>query len=149
MKRHNTLKQKTFISPDIWNVVGLGWKRKEDWIFSFARQHQKSHMYILQNDWEIAVSNGNLAVSNGNSFNEPLFIFSMGRSAPRETIKQTLFVRGVFGTCTCSKQHLGKAPFSISLRAAFINCKQTPTASLKSLSWLSSFFLKSIVGVHC
>lgn len=71
-----------------------------------------------------------------------LYFFSMGRSTTRVTIKQTLFVRGDFGISTCSKQHLGKIPFSISLRAAFINGKQTPTASLKSLSWLSSFFLK-------
>ena len=55
---------------------------------------------------------------------------------------QTLFVKGEAGISIFSKQLLGKTPFSISLIAAFINGKQTVTASLKSLSWLSSFFLE-------
>lgn len=54
---------------------------------------------------------------------------------------KTLLVNGDVGISTLSKQLLGKIPFPISLVAAFIKGKQTLTASLKSLSWLSSFFL--------
>jgi hypothetical protein len=55
---------------------------------------------------------------------------------------QTLFVEEQLGISTFSKQLLGKVPFSISLRAACINGKETLTASFKSLSQLTSFFLK-------
>jgi hypothetical protein len=53
-----------------------------------------------------------------------------------------LFVKGQLGISIFSKKLLGKVPFSISLTAACINGKQTMTASFKSLSQLTSFFLK-------
>ena len=56
----------------------------------------------------------------------------------------TLFVDGDAGISIFREQLCGKTPFSISLMAAFITGKQTATASLKSLSWLSSFFLLKI-----
>lgn len=57
---------------------------------------------------------------------------------------QTLFVEGEVGTSMLKEQSLGKTPFSISLTAAVTNGKQMLTASLKSLSWLSSFFLQEV-----
>lgn len=48
-----------------------------------------------------------------------------------------------------SKQRFGKSPFSISLMAACISGKQTSAASLKSLSWLSSFLLAKVIKVQC
>ena len=55
---------------------------------------------------------------------------------------QTLFAEGEVGISILRKQLLGKTPISVSLMAAFIKGKQTATASLKSLSWLSSLFLQ-------
>ena len=53
----------------------------------------------------------------------------------------TLLLVGEEGTSMFSIQLLGKSPFSVSLIEACINGKQTSTASLKSLSLLSSFLL--------
>lgn len=53
----------------------------------------------------------------------------------------TLLVKGDLGISIFRKQFLRKVPFTTSLIAAFIKGKQSTTASLKSVSWLSSFFL--------
>jgi len=61
----------------------------------------------------------------------------------------TLLFKGDVGISIFKKQLLGKVPFSTSLIAAFTNGKQTDTASLKSFSWLSSFFLQpDTISIH-
>jgi hypothetical protein len=53
----------------------------------------------------------------------------------------TLFADGELGTPIFSRQPLRKVPFSMSAKAACINGKHNPAASLKSLSLVSPFFL--------
>lgn len=62
--------------------------------------------------------------------------------SPQQKLEiQTLFVKGDVGISTSREQLLGKIPLLMSLIAACIKGKHTATASLKSPSLLSSFFL--------
>lgn len=60
----------------------------------------------------------------------------------------TLFVLGEVGALMFKKQSLGKRSVSISRITALIRGRQTSTASLKSFSSLSSFFLREANESH-
>jgi hypothetical protein len=59
-----------------------------------------------------------------------------------------LFANGELGTPIFSRHPLRKVPFSMSAKAACINGKHNPAASLKSLSLVSSFFQFSEMAIE-